>query len=103
MQVAKPAVLKPGITIEALPEPRPSDLAGTTSTQVVHGRALIFWDPKNPSKIAEAIDWIFSHPAEAEAMGRRGRDYAVRNFSWSAEADKLYGLYERLLEPRLNG
>jgi glycosyltransferase involved in cell wall biosynthesis len=60
-------------------------------------------DPMNPSKIAEAIDWIFSHPAEAEAMGRRGRDYAVRNFSWSAEADKLYGLYERLLEPRLNG
>jgi 3-isopropylmalate/(R)-2-methylmalate dehydratase large subunit len=56
MQVAKPAVLKPGITIEALPEPRPSDLAGTTHTQLIRGKALIFWDPKNPSKKRDAID-----------------------------------------------
>ena len=56
MQVAKPAVLKSGITIEALPEPRPSDLAGTTSTQLIRGTALIFWDPKNPSKKLDAID-----------------------------------------------
>src|SRR5688500_1684392 len=57
MQVAKPAVLKPGITIESLPEPRPSDLA--TSSHVSHlirGRALVFWDPKHPSKKLDAID-----------------------------------------------
>jgi 3-isopropylmalate/(R)-2-methylmalate dehydratase large subunit len=56
MQVAKPAVLKPGITIEALPEPRPSDLAGAANTQLIRGRALIFWDPRNPSQKLDAID-----------------------------------------------
>ena len=57
MQVAKPAVLKPGITVEALPEPRPSDLAGTaTSSHLIRGRALIIWDPKNPTKKLDAID-----------------------------------------------
>src|SRR5687768_12545550 len=56
MQVAKPAVLKPGITIEALPKPRPSDLVGTTNTQLIRGKALIFWDRKNPSKKLDAID-----------------------------------------------
>ncbi|MGH9221287.1 MAG: hypothetical protein ACRD1W_18415, partial [Vicinamibacterales bacterium] len=56
MQVAKPASLKPGVTVEALPQPRPSDLAGPAATQLIRGRALIFWDPKNPSKKLDAID-----------------------------------------------
>src|SRR5687768_9842249 len=58
MQVARPAVLKPGITVESLPEPRPSDLAGTShsSSHLIRGRALIFWDPKNPAKKLDAID-----------------------------------------------
>src|ERR687898_2365509 len=56
MQVAKPAVLKPGITIEALPEPRPSDLTGSENTELIRGKALIFWDPKNPAKKLDAID-----------------------------------------------
>src|SRR5688572_14651470 len=57
MQVAMPAVLKPGVTVESLPTPRPSDLAGAAhAPRLVHGRALIFWDPKNPSKKLDAID-----------------------------------------------
>ena len=57
MQVAKAAVLKPGVTVETLPEPRPSDLAGASSSpHLVRGRALIFWDPKNSSKKLDAID-----------------------------------------------
>src|SRR5688500_12508726 len=57
MQVAKPAVLKPGVTVESLPSPRPSDLAGAAhAPRLVRGRALIFWDPKHPSKKLDAID-----------------------------------------------
>src|SRR5688572_4409311 len=57
MQVAKPAVLKPGVTVESLPTPRPSDLAGAAhAPRLVYGRALIFWDPKTPSKKLDAID-----------------------------------------------
>ena len=56
MQVAKPAELKPGVTLNTLPEPRPSDLAGPAAARVIRGKALIFWDPKNPSKKLDAID-----------------------------------------------
>ncbi len=56
MQVAKPAVLKPGISVEALPEPRPSDFAGPSGARLIRGRALILWDPKDPSKKRDAID-----------------------------------------------
>ena len=56
MQVAKPVVLKPGVTIEALPAPKPSDLATETAGRLIRGRALIFWDPRQPDKKLDAID-----------------------------------------------
>ncbi len=56
MQIAKPAVLKPGVTIAALPGPQPSDLTGKEHERLIRGRALILWDPKNPSKKRDAID-----------------------------------------------
>src|SRR6187549_3339962 len=56
MQVAKQAVLKPGVTVESLPGPRESDLAAAGKAPLIHGKALIFWDPKNPAKKRDAID-----------------------------------------------
>src|SRR3954465_7155741 len=56
MQVAKSAVLKPGVTVESLPGPRESDLAVAGKAPLIRGKALIIWDPKNPSKKLDAID-----------------------------------------------
>src|SRR6187399_1031768 len=56
MQVAKQAVLKPGVTVESLPGPRESDVAMSGAAPLVRGKALIVWDPKNPSKKLDAID-----------------------------------------------
>src|SRR5262250_841712 len=57
LHVIRPARLKPGVTIESLPGPKPQDLVGQASDpKLVRGRALIFWDPKNPGKKLDAID-----------------------------------------------
>jgi len=56
MQIAQPAVLKPGVTLETLPGPRPGDEAGSGHTRIIHGTALIFWDPRNPGRKLDAID-----------------------------------------------
>ena len=58
MQVAKPAILKPGVTVASLPGPRDSDLAiaGAAAAPLIRGTALIFWDPRNPAKKLDAID-----------------------------------------------
>jgi len=57
LHVIEPARLKPGVTVDSLPGPRASDLAGETSdVGLVRGRALIFWDPKRPGKKLDAID-----------------------------------------------
>lgn len=59
MHTLQPARLKPGVTLDTLPAPRPSDTpaaAGTSAPRLVRGKALVFWDPKVPGKKLDAID-----------------------------------------------
>src|SRR5262245_45913885 len=56
MQVATSAILKPGVTVESLPGPRDSDTAMSGVAPLIRGKALIIWDPKNPTKKLDAID-----------------------------------------------
>ena len=57
MHTIQPARLKPGVT--SIAEPRSSSSAAdATSTAVIHGKALIFWDLKvlGKKKKLDAID-----------------------------------------------
>lgn len=57
MHTLQPARLKPGVTPDTLPGPRPADTAPAgESAALVRGKALIFWDPKVPGKKLDAID-----------------------------------------------
>src|SRR6516162_888951 len=56
MHEIRAARLKPGVSMETLPGPRPSDQAAGGTPRVVRGRALIFWDPKRPGRKLDAID-----------------------------------------------
>jgi len=59
--------------------------------------AGLFVDPRDPHAIAQAIQWLLEHPAEAQAMGERGRALVEREYNWAREAEKLLHLYQRLL------
>jgi glycosyltransferase involved in cell wall biosynthesis len=54
-------------------------------------------DPLNPKAIAEAIQWLLEHPAEAEEMGERGQKAVRERYKWDMEAKNLLTLYETLL------
>lgn len=51
-------------------------------------------DPLNPDAIAEAITWLFSNPAEAEAMGKRGQELVMSKYNWELEEQRLLSLYK---------
>src|SRR6187431_1952574 len=56
MHAIRPAILRPGVTEESLPGPRPSDNVSAQQPRWVRGQALIFWDPARPGKKRDAID-----------------------------------------------
>ncbi len=55
-------------------------------------------DPLDPKAIAGAMLRLLESPAEAEAMGRRGRKAVQEKYSWEAEETALLSLYSRILK-----
>lgn len=53
-------------------------------------------DPLDEGAIAQAVQWLLEHPAEAEAMGRRGQVAVRERYSWAHEGPRLVDFYERL-------
>lgn len=53
-------------------------------------------DPFDVRAIAQAIEFLLTHPEEAQEMGRRGRVAVERTYNWAAEERKLFDIYARL-------
>lgn len=53
-------------------------------------------DPLDPQAIANAIDYLVTHPEKAEQMGRNGQKAVQRMYNWSIEEKKLFDLYNSL-------
>jgi glycosyltransferase involved in cell wall biosynthesis len=53
-------------------------------------------DPLNPVAITDAIDYLLTHPQDAERLGRNGRRAVEQHYNWDHEAQKLLGFYERV-------
>jgi glycosyltransferase involved in cell wall biosynthesis len=56
----------------------------------------LFVDPLSPGEISKAIEYVLTHPREAEEMGRRGQAAVLQNFNWDTEGEKLIQLYGSL-------
>jgi glycosyltransferase involved in cell wall biosynthesis len=67
---------------------------------VNQARCGILVEPGKPKAMAEAIQWLLDHPAEAQAMGNRGRQAVLRIYNWNSQAQLLLALYDRVTEAR---
>jgi glycosyltransferase involved in cell wall biosynthesis len=54
-------------------------------------------DALDPAALASAIEYLLTHPHEAEEMGRRGRKAVETRYNWNAEVDRLLALYRELM------
>lgn len=65
--------------------------------QIIGGASCgIFVDPLKPAEIAQAIEFLLTHPRQAEEMGRAGQAVVLQRFNWDTEAEKLVQLYNAL-------
>ena len=66
--------------------------------QIIGGHECgLLVDPMKPESIACAIEYVLTHPREAEQMGSRGRAAVDQFYNWSTEEHALLELYRSLL------
>ncbi|GAB3641896.1 glycosyltransferase [Spirosoma arcticum] len=53
--------------------------------------------PYDPKQLTAAMIYLIEHPAEAHAMGERGRLAVEQTYNWATEARKLIDLYALVL------
>lgn len=53
--------------------------------------------PRDPKKIARKLDWLLSHPKEIKNLGRKGREIAVKEWSWNKRSKELEKVIKTLL------
>lgn len=66
--------------------------SGGAPETVVDGETGYVIDPRSPQQVATRICSLLADPAEAAAMGRRGRDRVTRQYSWDVAVDTVRGL-----------
>ena len=65
--------------------------------QIIEGNQCgLCVDPLDPQAIAEAIDYLVTHPEEAEQMGRNGQKAVQEKYNWGIEEQKLLEFYQSL-------
>ena len=66
--------------------------------EIVDGNSCgICVDPLNPKEIANAIEYLVSHPQEAKEMGKNGKKAVLQKYNWAREEQKLLGVYEAVI------
>jgi phosphatidylinositol alpha-1,6-mannosyltransferase len=64
--------------------------SGGAPETVVDGATGYVVDPRSPDEIAERICALLADPQRSAAMGRRGREWVTRHYSWSAAVETLH-------------
>jgi len=66
-------------------------------TFVDKAKCGILVPPSDISGLAAAMEYIFTHPAEARQLGENGRRAVLDRYNWETEERKLLSLYDDLL------
>jgi len=65
---------------------------------ITDGEAGLLVKPKDVESLVEALDFLLSHPEEAQAMGERARTLVLENYTWEKNAEKTIKVYEEVLK-----
>ena len=71
---------------------------GGVAEAVVDGETGILVEPRQPDQLAAAIQLLANDRILAEGYGRAGRERALKNFTWTDNADRYVEAYSQACE-----
>jgi len=66
---------------------------GSAAAAILESGSGLVVEPENPTELTRAIQHLYEHPEELEALGKRGRQFAIEQYSF----DQALNAYEQLL------
>jgi glycogen(starch) synthase len=67
---------------------------------VVHGQTGLLVGPEDSSALADAIEFLVTHPEQAAQMGQTARERVKKEFSWEHFVDAYDELYRKLISEK---
>jgi glycogen(starch) synthase len=64
---------------------------------IIHGETGLLSEPEDAQALAENVEFLLSHPEQAERMGQAARARAEKEFGWSRYVDAYDSLYRQLI------
>ena len=61
--------------------------------KATHDLGVGYMESEAVAAIAKAIDYLVTHPQEAERMGRNGQRAVAEKYNWGIEESKLLQFY----------
>jgi len=74
-----------------------SDLGGMTELVKNFERGILT-RPGDADALSKAMDWMYNHPESAQEMGKKARQYALREHSAKAHYERITSIYNSLLK-----
>lgn len=72
---------------------------GSAAEAVRQSGSGIIVEPESPTDLAQAIQSLCENPSQQEALGKRGRQFAVDNYSFQQAINAYEELMETVLQP----
>jgi glycosyltransferase involved in cell wall biosynthesis len=82
--------------LEAMAMALPVVASSLAIRAIGHGAPGII-EANTPDEVATAIDQLFANPQRSIELGKKGREFVERQFSWNAAVEKLEAIYNELL------
>jgi len=64
---------------------------------ISHGVNGLLVEPRNVDSLADAFEFLITHPDEARSMGERARRHIMQNYTWAENAKKTLNVYEEVV------
>ena len=61
------------------------------------GETGYHYEPQNSRDLADKLAKLLCDPAQAQIMGKAGRQFVVENFTWQRVAKRVYRVYQEVL------
>ena len=86
----------PVVLMEAMALVRPviATSVGGVPELVRHGETGLLVPPGHATALADALQWVLTHPAEAAGLAARGHDWVRAEFAPTPALTQLVGLFE---------